>query len=256
MHSGASPHLHRRAVPEPSLHIIAVLKIRYIIYGLVALSLAACHSSKPAVIKGDTGSASSGRQPSSVVSSDKKSGASNDPDKARSIIKEARKWIGTPYKYGGKSRKGTDCSGMVMTVFDSALGIKLPRSSREQHKFCREVPCDAIEPGDLVFFGSVKRSGSVNHVGLYIGNGKMIHASTSRGVMESSVNEAYWRERFYAVGRIEAITTKGKGAKIADATPATPRAKPPVEADTAAVLIKPATRAIELPDSVLYDWLD
>lgn len=245
---------------------MAVFKIRYIVYGLVALALAACHTSKPAVIKGSSGSTASGQKPAPVVSSDKKSGASNDPDKARSIIKEARKWIGTPYKYGGKSRKGTDCSGMVMMVFDNTLGVKLPRSSREQHKFCRSVPCDAIEPGDLVFFGSVKRGGSVNHVGLYIGDGKMIHASTSRGVMESSVNEAYWRDRFHSAGRVEAITKKGKGSNKSAAgaddarsemkAAAAPPAPPPAIADTAAVLIRPATEAIEIPDSVLYEWLD
>lgn len=247
---------------------MGVFKIRYIVYGLLALTMAACHSSKPTAIKGNAGTtAPVGRQPSSsVVSSDKTSGASNDPDKARSVIKEARKWVGTPYKYGGKSRKGTDCSGLVMMVFDNTLGVKLPRSSRELHKFCREVPCDAIEPGDLVFFGGVKRSGSVNHVGLYIGDGKMIHASTSRGVMESSVNEAYWRDRFHSAGRVEAITKKGKGSKKSAAgaddarsemkAAAAPPAPPPAIADTAAVLIRPATEAIAIPDSVLYEWLD
>ena len=94
----------------------------------------------------------------------------------------------------------------------------------------------------------------------------MIHASTSRGVMESSVNEAYWRDRFHSAGRVEAITKKGKGSKKSSAgaddarsemkAAAAPPAPPPAIADTAAVLIRPATEAIEIPDSVLYEWLD
>ena len=84
------------------------------------------------------------------------------------IMKEARKWMGTPYRYGGKSRAGTDCSGFVMSVFQEAAGIKLPRSSREQQVYCEGIDRRRLEPGDLVFFSTSRRSKAVSHVGIYI----------------------------------------------------------------------------------------
>ena len=85
------------------------------------------------------------------------------------IVEEARKWLGTPYKYGGEDRNGVDCSGMVMKVYLKAVNVKLPRSSREQQQFCNKIKKSDIASGDLVFFSSKRGGGNVSHVGIYIG---------------------------------------------------------------------------------------
>lgn len=124
---------------------------------------------------------------------------------ASHIIKEARKWIGTPYRYGGKSRSGTDCSGFVMSVFLEAADIRLPRSSREQQTYCRGIDRSSLSPGDLVFFSTSRRSKAVSHVGIYIGDGDFIHASTSKGVIISSMGEQYYSSHYHSCGRVDAL---------------------------------------------------
>lgn len=124
---------------------------------------------------------------------------------ARALIAEAQKWIGTRYLYGGDTRDGTDCSGLVMRVFGDVCGVKIPRSTREQVKYCTKVARNNMQPGDLVFFGSEKSDDKVSHVGLYVGEGKMIHASSSRGVMVSGFDSGYWGDRYFTGGRIEKV---------------------------------------------------
>lgn len=132
------------------------------------------------------------------------------------LIRQARTWIGTPYVYGGHTRKkGTDCSGMIMELFMDVYNLKLPRSSAMQQEFSRPVKYDDMRPGDLVFFTTNKNSSRVNHVGLYIGDNRMIHASGSRGVMESGLGEKYWRNAYHSSGSV--IDTNIKHAKEAPA---------------------------------------
>jgi cell wall-associated NlpC family hydrolase len=101
-------------------------------------------------------------------------------DKVQSVLKRAMALLGTPYRWGGEDTEGFDCSGLVGYVFRNALGIELPRVSREM---AREANAElikdryALAPGDLVFFG---RKGRVDHVGLYVGEGRLLHAP-SRG---------------------------------------------------------------------------
>lgn len=117
------------------------------------------------------------------------------------LIAEAGKWIGTPYRYGGEERSGADCSGFVMKVFDRSLGEKLPRSSREQRDYCHKINRGELLPGDLLFFATGSNRNRVSHVGLYIGNDEIIHASTSRGVIVSDLRSKYWREHYHSSGR-------------------------------------------------------
>lgn len=119
------------------------------------------------------------------------------------LIRRARTWIGTPYVYGGHTRKkGTDCSGMIMELFLEVYNLKLPRSSAMQQEFARPIDYSDMQPGDLVFFSTAKNSSRVNHVGLYIGDNRMIHASGSRGVMESALGEKYWQRVYHSSGSI------------------------------------------------------
>jgi cell wall-associated NlpC family hydrolase len=132
--------------------------------------------------------------------------------KTKELISEARKWLGTKYRYGGHSKDGTDCSGMVMELYQQVYGLKLPRSSAQQCAYCRHVELNQIQAGDLMFFDTTKQHRGISHVGLYIGNGEMIHAS-SRGVIISMIDEPYYNARYRASGRVPLLADVGVTAK-------------------------------------------
>lgn len=137
---------------------------------------------------------------------------------ANAIIREAERWIGTPYRYGAQTRrKGTDCSGMTMVIFRDKAGVQLPRNSAAQQQACMLVRRSELQPGDLIFFSSSKRGGRVNHVGIYRGNGEFIHASSSRGVMVSRLDQKYFDTHYHSAGRVrELATVQPKGGKNKD----------------------------------------
>jgi cell wall-associated NlpC family hydrolase len=108
--------------------------------------------------------------------------------------------MGTPYRYGGNSRSGMDCSGLLCTSFES-VNIKLPRPSYEQAEYGEKVGIENVQPGDLVFFSERKSSNKVVHVGMVTAvNGRedvtFIHSSTSRGVVEDNLYSDYYRKIF------------------------------------------------------------
>lgn len=129
-------------------------------------------------------------------------------DIGRKIVSEARRWIGTRYQYGGHSLDGTDCSGMVMEIYNKVTGIALPRNSAEQCRFATDIRRDLLRQGDLVFFAT-SGAGRVSHVGIYIGDGRMIHASASKGVTESSLDDKYWIRNYVTSGQILADNGRG-----------------------------------------------
>lgn len=129
------------------------------------------------------------------------------------LVRSARQWIGTPYAYGGRSKSGTDCSGMIMVIYDEVAGLSLPRNSAAQRDYCVSVSRRQLEPGDLVFFTTSKRGGKVNHVGMYVGNGRIIHASSSRGVIESGLDEKYYATHYHSSGRVYGVTYAATGSK-------------------------------------------
>jgi cell wall-associated NlpC family hydrolase len=119
---------------------------------------------------------------------------------AQEVIKAARSYIGTPYRYGGSTRKGMDCSGLLCSSFEVA-NIKLPRTSNEQASYGSEVRRANLSPGDLVFFAERKGSNRISHVGMVTEvNGKnevkFIHSSTSRGVIEDDFYAEYYQKIF------------------------------------------------------------
>lgn len=117
-------------------------------------------------------------------------------------VKEARKYLGTPYRYGGESKKGIDCSGLLWNAY-RAEGIQLPRVSREQAEYGKKVSLKNAGVGDAIFFKTSGRR--INHAGIidHITAGEIffIHASSSKGVMVSSLNNSYWKKRFAKVVR-------------------------------------------------------
>lgn len=135
------------------------------------------------------------------------------PAQEKELVREAKRWLGTKYRYGGHSRSGTDCSGMVMEVYKKVCDVRLPRSSREQQSFCKKINRDNLRKGDLVFFSTNKSRNAVSHVGLYIGDGEMIHASSSKGVMISRLDEKYFQRTYHSSGRVLAAA----GARAIDA---------------------------------------
>jgi len=121
----------------------------------------------------------------------------------RKIIEEAYTWLGTPYRYAGVEKgEGTDCSGMVMKVYEKVTGEKLPRNSAKQAEYCIKVNASEVNTGDLVFFATGKDPGRVSHVGIVIDNENFIHASSSKGVVISKFTTDYYKRRFRMYGRV------------------------------------------------------
>ncbi|MBD8346410.1 MULTISPECIES: C40 family peptidase [unclassified Dysgonomonas] len=122
-----------------------------------------------------------------------------------SLYSEAVAWLKTPYRRGGTSPKGMDCSGLTTTIYKNVFGIKLQRSSRDiSAQDVKDLNKDDLKPGDLVFFGTSSRKGKrVNHVGVFLGDRRFIHASTSNGVIISSLDEAYYRRTWIKGGRVK-----------------------------------------------------
>lgn len=120
------------------------------------------------------------------------------------VLNEASTYIGTPYRFGGTTRSGIDCSAFVLNVFGESTGIELPRVAAEQAELGDKVEKQELQKGDLVFFS---QGGRVSHVGIVQevtpeGEIKFIHAATSRGVMISSLNDSYWGRKFRFAKRI------------------------------------------------------
>ncbi|MDO4777192.1 MAG: C40 family peptidase [Cardiobacteriaceae bacterium] len=125
-----------------------------------------------------------------------------------SLLTQGKKLIGTPYLWGGTSPKGFDCSGLVHYLYHKQ-GISLPRSSRDQ--FAALPAVDQPQPGDLVFF---RKKGVINHVGIYVGDGKMLHApQTGSHVRIESMQKPNWQRRYAGARR----ALKGGNAVVASA---------------------------------------
>ncbi|MCA2026218.1 NlpC/P60 family protein [Enterobacter sp. K16B] len=118
-----------------------------------------------------------------------------------SLNDQLRNWRGTPYRYGGMSRGGVDCSGFVLMTFRDKFDLQLPRETRKQAEIGTEIDKDDLLPGDLVFFKTGSGESGL-HVGIYDTDNQFIHASTSRGVMRSSLDNVYWRKSFWQARRI------------------------------------------------------
>lgn len=117
----------------------------------------------------------------------------------RAVVDAAQKYLGTPYRFGGATSDGVDCSGLVTVVF-TQFGIAVPRTSRAQAHFGHPIKKSNLRPGDLVFFKT--RGSRISHVGIYAGRGHFIHASTrERRVRYDELNKGYFASRFVTARR-------------------------------------------------------
>jgi len=119
----------------------------------------------------------------------------------KKLIEYIHQWWAVPYRIGGSTMNGIDCSNFVKGLTGYAFGLELPRTSREQAAYCKEISREELKEGDLVFFVTGRRG--ISHVGLYMANNKFVHASTSMGVVISSLDEPYWKRRYVKSGRLE-----------------------------------------------------
>jgi len=120
-------------------------------------------------------------------------------DPAAVVVKTARQQVGVPYRYGGESPRGFDCSGLVHYAYARA-GIEVPRTTRELLRHARRVPLSKLRPGDVLFFRVAPPK--ISHVGLYIGDGRFVHApSSGKEVSYASLNDYYWSRHVVSAGR-------------------------------------------------------
>jgi len=110
------------------------------------------------------------------------------------LLEHYRQWAGTPYRLGGMDQSGVDCSGFIQRIYADLGGTSLPRTTEQQARTGSPVKRHQLQPADLVFF---KTGWKQRHAGIYIGNGEFIHASTSRGVMISRLDNPYWDDAWW-----------------------------------------------------------
>ena len=131
--------------------------------------------------------------------------ASNSNSKSQSIVEYAKSFNGTRYKFGGTSKKGMDCSGLVYVSYKKE-NIIMPRISRDMAKKGKRISLDKTEKGDLLFFKTNKNRNVINHVGLVVDINRdgilFIHSTSTKGVIISSLKERYWKNAFVEVRKV------------------------------------------------------
>ena len=127
---------------------------------------------------------------------------SDDGNIRSAILSQYSNWKGTRYHLGGTTHKGVDCSALMQNIFSASFGKSLPRTTTQQIHNGEQVSKEKLKPGDLVFF---KTSPGMRHVGVYVGDNKFIHASSSVGVTMSSLANHYWVEHYETARHLEVM---------------------------------------------------
>ncbi|WP_461246915.1 C40 family peptidase [Treponema sp. R6D11] len=146
-------------------------------------------------------------------------------DLREKVIETAKKYEGIPYRYGGMTISGLDCSGFLCLVFKEALNVALPRSASGLYSWVEKTTFDKAQPGDFLFF-KTDFSGKITHVGLYLGERRFIHSASTgpkTGVIYSSLDEKYWANSYVGAGRAfpeTASNIKGNNNSMAGASSA------------------------------------
>lgn len=125
--------------------------------------------------------------------------SNSDPHIVKKIESFYHVWVKTPYRYGGNSLKGTDCSGLTKIFYQQKVGKTLPRITTKQARIGKEV--NQLSAGDLVFFKSGRGTTGL-HVGIYYKNGLFLHVSSKKGVQYANLKDDYWRKKYWKARRI------------------------------------------------------
>lgn len=180
---------------------------RIIMSGLVCLALGGCAASQPGSQDGakdtamlslstvKTSKAKAGRNAGQAPRYDYMSPEDANPvDVEAALMAEYDTWEGTPYRFGGESSSGIDCSALVQQIFRDSFNFDLPRTTAGQVLTGRRIEKTALKAGDLVFFRPWRGD---RHVGIYLGDGRFMHASSSRGVKISRLDNPYWSRHYW-----------------------------------------------------------
>lgn len=135
----------------------------------------------------------------SVTRSGERVDMSNLEQVRKQLLGQLSEWKGVPYRFGGMTKQGVDCSGFVYLAFVNEFDIRLPRTTSHQVTQGVIVDKEDLVPGDLVFFNTSYKD---RHVGIYVGDDQFIHASSSRGVMMSSLENPYWQDAYWHSRRV------------------------------------------------------
>lgn len=173
---------------------------RFLLVLVLILGVSSCRSKKAVITKKSKAS-----KTKNEVKIANRSDITNYSLVADDVIENAKQFNGVRYKYGGTTKKGMDCSGLVYTAFKKE-DIHVPRTTKNLKNYGNWVDINEVQKGDLLFFATKKNSKKVNHVGIVtdsrIGNVEFIHASTSNGVMISNLAERYWYFAFVQARRV------------------------------------------------------
>jgi cell wall-associated NlpC family hydrolase len=177
--------------------------------------------------------------------------ASSAAHTASEVVLSALNFLGVPYKRGGNDAdQGFDCSGFTRHLFAATLGLVLPRSAKEQAQAAglQEVEKTELQPGDLVFFNTMRRAFS--HVGIYIGDGRFVHSPRAGGqVRVESMRESYWTHRYNGARRVE-------WPAVADASAATPTTSAATAAVTPTAPVAAPATGLPLRSAARLQGLD
>jgi NlpC/P60 family len=186
-----------------------------LVLGCVLIPLTGCAQSKPPIAPSPAEAL-----PASNSTANAMSAIGSFVEKRSELVLQALSLLGVNYKFGGNNPEtGLDCSGLVRLVFNKTLGLVLPRRSEEMTQVSQSVSQQEMQPGDLVFFNTLRKTFS--HVGIYIGNGQFVHApSSGKTVRVENMNNQYWKARFDGARRIEGADRATSLAASAAALPA------------------------------------
>lgn len=173
-----------------------LLRACVLLFGCNMFFFTSCHTQRSAV--------KPTKHSSSVTVKDPWAGIQPDSDGNKKLYREIGQWLGTPYQYAGHfKQRGADCSGFVMEIYKTVYHIDIERNSKRIfEKNCFMIHKDKLEEGDLVFFNTGGSAGGINHVGIYLKEGKFVHASSSKGVIVSDMNMGYYQKHFIVAGRV------------------------------------------------------
>jgi len=138
-------------------------------------------------------------RPETMVSSNDTIDMTNHSQVRSQLLAQLSEWEGVPYRYGGLTKQGVDCSGFIYLTFAEEFGIRLPRTTQSQALKGEVVEQSDLLPGDLVFFNTGYKQ---RHIGIYVGKKQFIHTSSSRGVMLSRLDNPYWQSAYWHSRRI------------------------------------------------------